>query len=178
MDVELGIVPHFIPPSPVDRLHPLDRNIFSALGGASGRLLRGHAPEVGQTDDHGQDAAHCILAWGPVSNRAIYRGWACHDANTGCLQAQLHDAVVQWFPCTSCDCVCLAGEAGLATPGGCRRAGPRIPRASACTCPLALVAASSFPTTFGILPQAGEHATAPTRQVMSAEKGRWPWVPI
>jgi hypothetical protein len=40
-------------------------------------------------------AADLILAWELVSEGAIRRDWECFDPDTGALQPQLEDAVVQ-----------------------------------------------------------------------------------
>jgi hypothetical protein len=40
-------------------------------------------------------AAHMILPWELVSDGAIRCGWECYDSDTGALQDQLQDAVVQ-----------------------------------------------------------------------------------
>jgi hypothetical protein len=36
-----------------------------------------------------------ILAWEPGPDEAVRRGWECFDPDTGALQAQSEDAVVQ-----------------------------------------------------------------------------------
>jgi hypothetical protein len=92
----LNIVLHFIPPGLTDLLQPLDRSVFGALKAEYRAIYR---MDMSQRQDKRKTkadfAAYLILWWELVSEGAVRRGWGCFDPDTGALQAQLEDAVVQ-----------------------------------------------------------------------------------
>jgi hypothetical protein len=93
---KVRIVLHFIPPRLTDPLQPLDRSVFGALKAEYRAIYR---MDMSQREDKRMTkagfGAYLIVAWELVSEGAVRREWECFDPDTGALQAQLENAVVQ-----------------------------------------------------------------------------------